>query len=703
LMCWVCACVCSVSAAEALAGAGTSGNTVDDKKGSAAAKPLPSVPLKKPASAATSPAASAVPTAAPSPLRTRVTESIDLSASASASAAAAAALRHSSIAPPPPSEAPPAVPDSDDDEPVTVRQPPSAAASAAAALQDIKPATAQSVLLAAADEDGDAPPQPAPPLTATSFQLPTEDEIKAQVAADVQKQREEDAREDARRAKELADAKRQRAAVASATASSAAPPQPQLTVVTTTDNKPPTSLPIVDDGADSDPDYDPPAPPLLPNSDEDNDVPPQFGPISLTSAGAGAGAAHTFAPTSNPGVSPASPMGAAAAALSAKEKWDKEREGFELGQAKKLLRSDEVDHEKKLRINAFKHEKLDTESILNDWKTFFRLEQGMCVWVWVCARFVLRCFVTSLSSPSSTLFDQLCVWLVMCGAAQLDYLRKEVEDIFELSAGDMTRVRQEIELMDRDLNNTEYFLLKKIGGGGFGAVYKGLKRDTNSTVAIKIIDLEEAADDIQTITREIATLAQGMHCVPCSAAKFGAAASLTVVFVMRVCGTGKHCPQLVNYYGSTVKGTKLWIAMEYVDGGAVLDAMKERKMLEEKYIAIVGREVLLGLAYLATNGKIHRDIKAANILLSKSGAVKLADFGASRQLTDTVQKCNTFVGSPYWMAPEGTLCCSLHYVLHQSLTSLMLILMRAVMMQANYDGKVCQFCADCFCLAVLGS
>ena len=113
--------------------------------------------------------------------------------------------------------------------------------------------------------------------------------------------------------------------------------------------------------------------------------------------------------------------------------------------------------------------------------------------------------------------------------------------------------------------------------------------------------------------------------------------------------------------GSVVFGTKLWICMEYVDGGSILDRV-HTSVLSEREIAVVVKEVLSGLLYLASEGKIHRDIKAANILLSKTGQVKLADFGATAQLTDTMTKCSTFVGSPYWMAPE-------------------------VMTQNTYDGK----------------
>uniref|UniRef100_K7FG33 Mitogen-activated protein kinase kinase kinase kinase n=1 Tax=Pelodiscus sinensis TaxID=13735 RepID=K7FG33_PELSI len=113
----------------------------------------------------------------------------------------------------------------------------------------------------------------------------------------------------------------------------------------------------------------------------------------------------------------------------------------------------------------------------------------------------------------------------------------------------------------------------------------------------------------------------------------------------------KH-PNIVAYFGSYLRRDKLWICMEFCGGGSLQDIYHVTGPLSEQQIAYVSRETLQGLYYLHSKGKMHRDIKGANILLTDNGHVKLADFGVSAQITATIAKRKSFIGTPYWMAPE---------------------------------------------------
>nr|CCC92330.1 putative protein kinase [Trypanosoma congolense IL3000] len=170
-----------------------------------------------------------------------------------------------------------------------------------------------------------------------------------------------------------------------------------------------------------------------------------------------------------------------------------------------------------------------------------------------------------------------------------------------------------------------YEELGPIGMGNYGSVIKARNRQTQEITAIKLVLLVDK-DERDFVQREISILKRCRH------------------------------PNIVHYYGAHKSLSKLWIVMEYCEGGSVDMVHKVlRHPLPEPLIAYVCRQVLLGLQYLHENRKIHRDIKGGNILLTRDGGVKLADFGVSTELSHSLSRRNTFVGTLLWMAPEAIL------------------------------------------------
>lgn len=169
----------------------------------------------------------------------------------------------------------------------------------------------------------------------------------------------------------------------------------------------------------------------------------------------------------------------------------------------------------------------------------------------------------------------------------------------------------------------KYELLNELGKGSYGAVYKARDLKTSELVAIKVISLSEGEEGYEDICGEIEML---QHC---------------------------NHPNVVRYLGSYQAEEYLWIVMEYCGGGSVADLLlATEEPLEERQIAYICGEALKGLAYLHQIFKVHRDIKGGNILLTEQGEVKLGDFGVAAQLTRTLSKRNTSIGTPHWMAPE---------------------------------------------------
>ncbi|XP_077204526.1 TRAF2 and NCK-interacting protein kinase isoform X5 [Paroedura picta] len=176
-------------------------------------------------------------------------------------------------------------------------------------------------------------------------------------------------------------------------------------------------------------------------------------------------------------------------------------------------------------------------------------------------------------------------------------------------------------------------LVELVGNGTYGQVYKGRHVKTGQLAAIKVMDV--TGDEEEEIKQEINMLKKYSH----------------------------H-RNIATYYGAFIKKNppgmddQLWLVMEFCGAGSVTDLIKNTKgnTLKEEWIAYICREILRGLSHLHQHKVIHRDIKGQNVLLTENAEVKLVDFGVSAQLDRTVGRRNTFIGTPYWMAPEVIAC-----------------------------------------------
>ncbi|VVC40944.1 Protein kinase domain,Protein kinase-like domain,Protein kinase, ATP binding site [Cinara cedri] len=190
------------------------------------------------------------------------------------------------------------------------------------------------------------------------------------------------------------------------------------------------------------------------------------------------------------------------------------------------------------------------------------------------------------------------------------------------------------ELFDKDDPDKIFEDLREIGHGSFGAVYYARCLLTKEIVAIKKMSYlgKQSMEKWQDILKEIRFLRHLSH------------------------------PNTIEYKGCFLRDHTAWLVMEYCLGSASDIIEVHKKPLKEEEISAICDGVLRGLEYLHSLGRIHRDVKAGNILLTENGTVKLADFGSA----STKCPANSFVGTPYWMAPEVILA----------------------MDEGQYDGKV---------------
>ncbi|XP_046994651.1 serine/threonine-protein kinase 10 isoform X1 [Schistocerca americana] len=202
-----------------------------------------------------------------------------------------------------------------------------------------------------------------------------------------------------------------------------------------------------------------------------------------------------------------------------------------------------------------------------------------------------------------------------------------LKKVLHLGGGNEAKKKKVFNNIRMDCNPEDFWeMVGELGDGAFGKVYKAHSQEKNIFAAAKMCALE-GEDDLSDFMIEIDILSECKH------------------------------PNIVDLHEAFFYEGKLWMLIEYCDGGALDSIMVElEKPLTEPQIAYVCQQMCKGLDFLHESKVIHRDLKAGNVLLTMAGGVKLADFGVSAKNKYTLQKHDTFIGTPYWMAPEVVLC-----------------------------------------------
>ncbi|CAG0883888.1 unnamed protein product [Cyprideis torosa] len=232
---------------------------------------------------------------------------------------------------------------------------------------------------------------------------------------------------------------------------------------------------------------------------------------------------------------------------------------------------------------------------------------------------------------SQVCLKDACNCVFRCYLSRMSFF-SNLKRVFQFTTGLEGSVKgkrgnREFDSIRHDTDPDDFWeIIGELGDGAFGKVHKAQHRETSDLAAAKICKLE-AEEDLEDFLVEIE--------------------------ILRAC----HHPNVLSLIEAYFHEGKLWMLLDYCDGGAVDSIMVDLdKPLTEPQIGYVAKRMMAGLGYLHSQRVIHRDLKAGNVLLTTQGGVKLADFGVSARNRYTLQKRNTFIGSPYWMAPEVVMC-----------------------------------------------